>query len=113
MAGLCEGGNEPSGSLKKPAQLHSRVISRWHATRGDLVALLITSDGRRSRRKQLTRYTAPRISHRAPLILIDVKFIVNCIQIKTFILTFLSFEEVEKFKYLGATVTNINDILFQ
>ncbi|KAJ4447597.1 hypothetical protein ANN_09604 [Periplaneta americana] len=112
MAGLCEGGNEPSGSLKDSKQ--GLELNGLHQ-------LLVYADD-----VNMLGENPQTIRENTKILLEASKAIgleVNPEKTKNMIMSRdqnivrngnikigdLSFEVVEKFKYLGATVTNIND----
>ncbi|KAJ4431471.1 hypothetical protein ANN_20069 [Periplaneta americana] len=145
MAGLCEGGNEPSGSLKAICKFNIKEEITWTNTErtadtmlsGHLkdqpanVLLRLSETTVRSRALRLlslgpfegtygdklywydvmlARGTAlrptPKLEENPLSAVHDCLF--NIVRNGNIKIGDLSFEEVEKLKYLGATVTNIN-----
>ncbi|KAJ4439902.1 hypothetical protein ANN_08031 [Periplaneta americana] len=111
MAGLCEGGNKPPGSLKAiskslyrrpPEATGSLDRPPWNVVKRRWMASAKSTRGgpTRGRSFALDRQGGLGGSCRSRN---------DIVRNGTIKVGDLSFEEAEKFKYLGATVTNVND----
>ncbi|KAJ4438657.1 hypothetical protein ANN_14604 [Periplaneta americana] len=119
MAGLCVGGNEPPGCLKAT---YSKVQDNTEGLElNGLHQLLVYADGVNmlGENPQTIRENTEILLEASKAIGLEVnpektKYMImsrdqNILRNGNIKIGDLSFEEVEKFKYLGTTVTNIND----
>ncbi|KAJ4432579.1 hypothetical protein ANN_21202 [Periplaneta americana] len=132
MADLCEGGNESAGSSKaicKKKQTGEEVIGRDERRRKKILEeqvqrsarLIVYADdvNMLEENPQTIKENTEILLEESKAIGLEVnpektKYMImsrdqNIVRNGTIKIGDLSFEEVEKFKYLGATVTNIND----
>ncbi|KAJ4439494.1 hypothetical protein ANN_07618 [Periplaneta americana] len=121
MAGLCEGGNETSGSLKAKYAIRKVQDNRQGLELNGLHQLLVYADdvNMLGENPQTNRENVEILVEASKAIGLKVnlektKYMIisrdqNIVRNGTIKIGDLSFEEVEKFKYLGATVTNTND----